>query len=141
MFQKCLKIELQGCNRRFQFVGKVVDKVMLQPVQPQVFEIIDKYDENSHNNDTDKYRENHDNEPCLGGEELSRIEVEALDDRLEATADFNIPVNIEKKRCYKCQNREDQYKNRMDQPFCSVHVLYPRKSVNDFLLYPIVKLL
>jgi hypothetical protein len=61
-------------------MGKVVDKIMLQPVQAQRFQIIDKYNENSHDDDTDKYRENHDDEPCLGCEKLSRIEVETLHD-------------------------------------------------------------
>jgi hypothetical protein len=78
-------------------MGKIVDKVMLQPVQPQRFQIVDKDNENSHDDDANKYRENHDNKPCVRGKKLSRIEVETCDNRLETTADFNIPVDIEKK--------------------------------------------
>ena len=103
---------------------KIVDEIMLQPVQPQCFQIVDKYNENPHDDDTHKHRENHDDKPYLGGEKLSCVEVETHDNRLQSTADFNIPVNIEKKRCDKRQNRDDQYGNRMDQPFCAVHVQY-----------------
>jgi hypothetical protein len=77
-------------------VGEVVDKIVLKPVKHDNFLVINKNDEYSQQNQAHQQTENQNDQPGLGLEDLAAVQVEILNEGIEALADGDVPVNIEK---------------------------------------------
>jgi hypothetical protein len=94
-------------------MGEVVDKIVLQPVYLQGFLTEYENDEDAQQNDADQYAQDQYHHPGIGGKHLLLLQVEAQHGRTQATADFDIPVDIQEKGHHQGGDRKDKYQNGM----------------------------
>jgi hypothetical protein len=75
-------------------MGKTVDEVLLQMVKLLNFDIVDKDDEETSQDEPDQNRENDDDHPGLQFKELARVKRKSPDHRPQAGTDRYIPVDV-----------------------------------------------
>jgi hypothetical protein len=91
---KGLQIKLQGGNRGFKLMGEVVDEGLLQAIELEGFQVINKDDENPCQDDTNQQRQDEDDNPGFGLKKLVWIEVVTIADRFESLAYPDVPIDI-----------------------------------------------
>jgi hypothetical protein len=119
--EKGLEIQFDGGDRCFEFVCEVVDKVVLQSVKFNNFLIVNENDENPQQNEAHQQAENQHDQPGLGLEDLIPVQVEILDEGVQALADRDIPINIKEQGQSQCKGGANEDKNRMKKPLRAIH--------------------
>jgi hypothetical protein len=113
MSEKSFEIKFEGRNGRFEFMGKIVDKGVLETIVMKRPEVEDEDNQNPRQNKTDQKGQNEDDNPGLGLEKLICIEMVTLDNVLQTGTDTNIPINEKKQRNRQGDRRDNKYKYRM----------------------------
>jgi hypothetical protein len=121
VLQKGLQVELQGGDGRLEFMGEVVNKIMLEPVKLEIFLPIYENGEYPDENDADENGKHQDHHPGFRLQGLLGIDVELAGDGLQVRAGFHIPVDIQKERERQGQNGKDEYEDRVVKPSGAFH--------------------
>ena len=114
MTEKSFEIKFEGRNGRFEFMGEIVDKGVLETIVMKRPEVVDEDNQNSRQNKTDQKGQNEDDNPSLGLEKLICIKMVTLDNVLQAGTHTNIPINVKKQRNRQGDRRDDKYKYGMN---------------------------
>jgi hypothetical protein len=142
---KGIQVKTKGCNGRLQFMGKVVDEIMLEMKELQRFLAVYKNYGNPQEDRRNQNRQDKNDEPGVIIHKLVGIKIVFPHHRLESGQCLHIPINVKKERDGQGQGRTNQDQDRMQEPFEFFHILIlsipEPKSIGVILARAFVKVL